>query len=135
MLARDERGDMVSYRAISWGGVWRPCEAECRTVLEAMSWMEHEGYSHVIFETDAKQVVDALHMSRQERTEFGDLLEACHAIMERNAGFEIQFCRREQNEAAHKIARQSIFMQTPFVGVHPPIWLTDVLLAQCSSAH
>ncbi|CAN1129432.1 hypothetical protein LINPERHAP2_LOCUS5224 [Linum perenne] len=115
--------------------MWRPVEAECKTILEAMSWVEQAGYVHVIFETDAKQVVDAINSSNADRTELGEMVEACRAIMARNPGFEAMFSRREKNKVAHLIARHSIMLSSPFVGSDVPDWLVNALTEQCTETH
>ncbi|CAN1768626.1 hypothetical protein LINPERHAP1_LOCUS10734 [Linum perenne] len=88
MVLRNHQGELLSYRSIVWDGVWRPVDAECRAVIEALSWMEQEGSSHVIFYTDAKQVVEAVHSRQSNHTELGEMIETCRAIMARNPDFE-----------------------------------------------
>ncbi|CAN1823543.1 hypothetical protein LINPERHAP1_LOCUS30418 [Linum perenne] len=103
--------------------------------MEALSWVEQEGLLQVIFETDAKQIVDALSSGQSDHTELGDMVVACRAILIRNPGFEITFGRRERNKVAHLIARRAILLDSPFVGDEIPFWLASSLAEFCTEIH
>ncbi|CAN1132709.1 hypothetical protein LINPERHAP2_LOCUS7193 [Linum perenne] len=135
MVLRNFHGDLLSYRSIAWNGTWWPVEAECRIRMEALSWVEQEGHLQVIFETDAKQIVDALSSGHSNHTELGDMIVACRAILLRNSGLEITFGKREKNKVAHLIARRAILHDSPFVGNEIPIWFASSLAELCTEIH
>ncbi|CAN1145622.1 hypothetical protein LINPERHAP2_LOCUS14781 [Linum perenne] len=98
----------------SWPGVWRSREVEAQALLEAMSWGESEGWTMVVFESDAQEVVRAIQTSPRDDTEFEDILRACDAVLRWNPGFSIAFVRRGQNKIAHELARHSTSYVLPF---------------------
>jgi hypothetical protein len=58
---RDHLGRFV-VAGTSWiDGNCSIVEGESIALMEALKFMEQQGYSHVIFETDSKNVVDAIH--------------------------------------------------------------------------
>ncbi|CAN1166125.1 Putative ribonuclease H protein At1g65750 [Linum perenne] len=134
-VIRDERGGLIKVRMRSWPGVWRSREVEAQALLEAMSWGESEGWTGMVFESDAQEVVRAIQTSRRDDTEFGDILGACDALLRRNPGFSIAFVRRGQNKIAHELARHSASYFLPFFSDDAPIWLTDISSDCCMVAH
>ncbi|CAN1144897.1 hypothetical protein LINPERHAP2_LOCUS14371 [Linum perenne] len=75
----------------------------------------------MLFETDAQAVVHAIQLEQIDNTEFGKMVDSCCSILRRQPGFKIQFARREQNEAAHALARRSISFASPTSGGTPPL--------------
>lgn len=67
---RDAGGNFLAGRTYTIAGV--PLVKECETIalLEAISWAVDLGFHSVIFESDAKLVVDVVHSSHDDQTEF-----------------------------------------------------------------
>ncbi|MCI61358.1 replication protein A 70 kDa dna-binding subunit, partial [Trifolium medium] len=61
---RDHTGNFVAAGTYCYEGKCSVTEGESIAVLEAMKDMEQRGITHVIFETDSKSVVDAIHKRR-----------------------------------------------------------------------
>jgi ribonuclease HI len=58
---RDDRGNFV-VGGSSWiNGTCSSNEGEPLALLEAMREVQHRGYNNVIFETDAQNIVGAIH--------------------------------------------------------------------------
>ncbi|CAN1294631.1 Putative ribonuclease H protein At1g65750, partial [Linum perenne] len=116
-------GAVVQYRVLSWAGRWDSTEAEGRAMLEALSWVEQQGWRRVAFETDAQTVAHALHARGEDWTEFGELMRSCCAVLDRNPDFKVSFVGRGCNGVAHALARSSRFCVVPSVGTHRPGWI------------
>ncbi|CAN1769951.1 Putative ribonuclease H protein At1g65750 [Linum perenne] len=135
MVVRDEVGTIIKYRTVAWDGSWSSKEAEGRALLEAMSWLEMEGFVQVTIESDAKVVVDAIRQPNIDNTEFGDLVQGCLSILARQPGYMIEFVRRERNAVAHELARFSTSTSEPFIGEGTPGWLNVTTLDLCNLDH
>ncbi|CAN1168553.1 hypothetical protein LINPERHAP2_LOCUS27878 [Linum perenne] len=84
MAIRDGGGQVLHFRTSSWNGCWSSTEAECKAQLEALSWTEELRIERVVFQSDAKQVVNAINKRLQPRAELGDMVGSCLAILTRN---------------------------------------------------
>ncbi|CAN1156954.1 Putative ribonuclease H protein At1g65750 [Linum perenne] len=135
MVIRDNEGELLRYRMVPWGGTWRSKEAEGRALLEALSWVEQQGYTRMNFESDAQVVVNAIGSQQDDVTEFGDIMQGCRAILRRNSEFNVSFVRRGGNGVAHALARHAITLSEPATGEEAPFWLHDVLLDVCLIDH
>ncbi|CAN1324950.1 Putative ribonuclease H protein At1g65750, partial [Linum perenne] len=113
ICVRDETGDIVQYMVLSWVGRWDSMEAEGRAMLEALSWVEQQGWRRVAFETDAQTVAHALHARGEDWTEFGEMMRSCRAVLDRNPDFKVSFIGRGCNGVAHALARYSRFCDLP----------------------
>ncbi|CAN1143796.1 hypothetical protein LINPERHAP2_LOCUS13779 [Linum perenne] len=110
-------------------------EAEAYALLQALRWVEELDIQRVMFECDAKEVVDGIRDRGADETEFGDLIHSCISILDRHPEFSVVHVRRSGNTAAHTLARQSRLFGSPTVGVTPPEWLDESLLNICFSRH
>ncbi|XVE70642.1 hypothetical protein DITRI_Ditri10aG0087600 [Diplodiscus trichospermus] len=124
-ILRDTAGELVAYKGIRLPGLL--AVKEC----EALVWVRSMSYSTVIFETDCKEVVDALRRYVPNDTEFGIILSKCHPLLCSEPSFKVVHLRRSANGAAHAVARRSHFVQSPAIGFECPDWLTDPLRSFC----
>jgi ribonuclease HI len=83
-------------------------EGESIALIEALKVMEQRGYSHVVFETDSKCVVDAINHFRGGISEFSLLVSNINNTLSRNQNFVIKFVKRQVNMIAHTLARAAI---------------------------
>ncbi|CAN1218980.1 hypothetical protein LINPERPRIM_LOCUS1486, partial [Linum perenne] len=128
MVIQDNADRLLHYRTSCWNKCWNSMKAECKELLKALSWMEDLGMRKVNFQSDAKQVVvDVINKRTEMRTELGDLTRSCITILTRNPYFEVSFIERDHNRVAHSLARHSIILTTPCVGVISLEWLIDAL--------
>ncbi|CAN1299941.1 hypothetical protein LINPERPRIM_LOCUS24382 [Linum perenne] len=70
----------------------------------------------VIFESDAKVLVDRMQGSQVDVTEFGDWIRKCKAIMVSHPLFSVVFVWRSTNMVAHSLARNSCSVPSPTIG-------------------
>jgi ribonuclease HI len=83
-------------------------EGESIALLEALKVMHQRGISHVIFETDSKSVVDAIHHLCGGVSEFSFLVGNIINILFCNQNFMVKFMKRQANMVAHTLARTTI---------------------------
>jgi ribonuclease HI len=88
-------------------------EGESIAVLEALHTMEQCGFTHVIIETDSKNVVDAIYHVRSGESEFSFLVSQINNILLRNPNFVVKFVKRQANMAAISWPRRCTFESLP----------------------
>ncbi|XVF61960.1 hypothetical protein PTKIN_Ptkin08bG0177300 [Pterospermum kingtungense] len=67
--------------------------AEAIGLAEALSWIHEMRYKQMIFEADAKLVVDVVPSTRLDKSEFGSHIHACRNLLQVEQGFSLQFVR------------------------------------------
>jgi ribonuclease HI len=102
-------------------------EGESIALLEALKVMVQRGYSHVIFETDSKSVVDAIHHFRSGHSEFSFIVSNINNILSCNQNFMVKFVKRQANMVAHTLARAAISWSRRCTFETLPICITPLL--------
>jgi ribonuclease HI len=74
-----------------------------------MKEVEHKGFTQVIFETNSKNVVDAIHNLRVGNSEFSSIICNIKNILSLNPNFVAKFVKRQANMVVHTLARAAIF--------------------------
>jgi ribonuclease HI len=113
---------------ITWrDGICSIIEGEAFALLEAIKVMEQRGITNVVFETDSKSVVDAIHHLRDGSSEFNFLI--CHiiSILRCNPNFMVKFIKRQTNMVAHVLARTAISWASRRTFETLPICITVIL--------
>jgi ribonuclease HI len=80
-------------------------EGEAIALTEALKVVEQKGISQVIFETDSKSVVDAIHRPHCGSSEFSFIITSINNILSCNPNFKVEFIKRRAN----MVARAAIF--------------------------
>jgi ribonuclease HI len=80
-------------------------EDEAMTIKEAIEEIMQRHLSHVIFESDSKVVVDAIHFRQDGLSEFSILISNIKNLLLLNNNFEVKFVKRQTNTIAHFLAR------------------------------
>jgi hypothetical protein len=62
----------------------------------------------VVFESDAKSVVDALHYYRGGNSEFSLLVGHINNLLLSSPNFSVKFIKRQANMVAHTLARAAV---------------------------
>lgn len=96
-------------------------EAEAICLHEALNWVISLSMERVIFETDAKAVLDAISTSKRNLTEFGFLISSCQSILHTNESFQVCFVRRQANKVIHALAKAACFNASPITWFQPPM--------------
>jgi ribonuclease HI len=102
-------------------------EGESLALIEALKVMEQRGYSHVVFETDSKSVVDAIHHFRAGSSEFSFHVNNIHNFLSCNPNFMVKFIKRQANMVAHTLARAVISWHRRCTFETLPICITTLL--------
>ncbi|XVF56293.1 hypothetical protein PTKIN_Ptkin06aG0107400 [Pterospermum kingtungense] len=80
MVLRNELGEFVTGHVKTQAGLVSPKEAEALGLLQAMKWVCCMGWVNVVFELDAKCVVDSVQGKRSEVTEYGSVITSCRQM-------------------------------------------------------
>ena len=88
---------------------------------EALSWIKQLSFKRVIFETDSLQVVQALQNRDDDFSEFGALIKDCLSLLQGEHYFSVAFTKRQNNVAAHILARNAIRHTNFMVWNDPPV--------------
>jgi ribonuclease HI len=80
-------------------------EGEALALLEAMRESLARGWSNIIFESDSKVVVDAVHSNHHGNSEWSSLISSIKLLLHVHSNFEVKFTKRQANMAAHSLAR------------------------------
>ena len=78
------------------------------------------GKANVVFECDAKVVVDAIHAATVDLSEFGAVIVECKSLLLQGCNYSVQFVRRQANIAAHSLARASRLHAGFYIFDSPP---------------
>ncbi|KAK2423594.1 hypothetical protein QL285_034041 [Trifolium repens] len=105
---RDHLGRFVMAETTWLDGNYSTIEGEAKALLEAMRAMEHRRISNVIFETDAKSVVDAINSFHGGNSEFSLLVSSITNLLSFGQNFVVKFIKRQANMVAHSLARAAI---------------------------
>jgi ribonuclease HI len=102
---RDHGGEFI-LAGTSWKeGKLTVLEGEATSLLAAMKIMHQKGYLQVIFETDCKGVVDAIHNIHGGVSEFSSIICHIKSILLQNPNFVVKFVKRQANMVAHTLAK------------------------------
>jgi ribonuclease HI len=89
--------------------------------------MRQRGMSQVIFETDSKSVVDAIHHFHGGNSEFSFIISTINNILSCNPNFKVKFTKQQANMVAHNLARAAISWTRRCIFETLPICITSIL--------
>jgi ribonuclease HI len=64
-------------------------------MLEAIKELEQRGITNVMFETDSKNVANAIHFTHNGVLEFGFITSKIKCILSLHSGFEVKSIKRQ----------------------------------------
>jgi ribonuclease HI len=102
-------------------------EGESIALLEALKVMGQRVISQVIFETDSKSVVDAIHHFRGGSFGFSIIISNINNTLSCNSNFMVKFIKRQTNMVAHTLARAVISWSSRCTFETLPIYITRLL--------
>ena len=103
----DSHGAFLSARSGTWRGCLEPSLAEAEAVLMAIQLCRDLGLSRVVFEGDAKRVVNGINSAEVDRGWMGQVLaDIKHEIIVLEE-WKVQFVGRDDNKAAAHLLAQS----------------------------
>ncbi|XP_074376681.1 uncharacterized protein LOC141718203 [Apium graveolens] len=127
-VIRDEHGQFIRARNHKLQALYSPREDEALGLKEALSWVKELGYKRCVFETDAKELVEACRSARGN-TYFHLIVLDCIDLLKHYDEVLVDYVPRSANVVAHELARAIYSMS----GVHewvdtPPDCIRDVLI-------
>ncbi|CAN1191226.1 hypothetical protein LINPERHAP2_LOCUS40933 [Linum perenne] len=135
IILRDSDGRVWGYRQWHGIGQWTPREGEAAALLTALRWVSEDGHDDVIFEIDAESVKHALNDNELDASEFGCIIQQCRDILLRFPHFRVQVVRRNRNQAAHLLARQSFSLDGSLTRYSPPVGMDNILCNVCFTSN
>ncbi|XP_073121019.1 uncharacterized protein [Henckelia pumila] len=85
--------------------------AEALSIREALSWLKSLGFSHIIVESDALLVIEALNNSSESDSSIlGLIVDDCKILAGDFSSCQFVFVYRSANQIAHALARKAISM-------------------------
>ncbi|KAK6147870.1 hypothetical protein DH2020_018782 [Rehmannia glutinosa] len=132
MVLRNDRGEFLVARTITFPGTYQIREAELIGLREILSWIFGMGLKQVIFESDAKVVIDNLRSVDIGESEYDAILNECRIVLNGEPDFSMSFVRRGGNMVAHELAKCSFSFANPSVWTSPPLCIDRLLLVDVS---
>lgn len=86
---------LLHARTVHRPGLPTAKKAESLCLLDALYWIISLGMDHVIFESDAKILVDAVHSKNPDISELGSIVDECKFILQSNQTFKVCFVKRQ----------------------------------------
>jgi ribonuclease HI len=105
---RDHLGRFVLAGTHWKDGSCSVVEGEALALLQAMKEMELRGITQVIFETDSKNVVDAIHALNNGNSKFSSIIHNINNALLLNSNFVVKFVKRQANTVVHSLARAAV---------------------------
>jgi ribonuclease HI len=102
---RNHDGNFITAGTLWQEGRYSVIEGEAFALFEALKAMQQQGLSQVIFETDSKSVVDAIHNIHGGASEFSSIICSINRILLSNPNFVVKFIKRQANMVAHTLAK------------------------------
>ncbi|KAK6147935.1 hypothetical protein DH2020_018847 [Rehmannia glutinosa] len=133
LILRDDTGSVVACRTLCWQGQISVIEGEAVGLLEGIKWAKSLGVPRVVFEMDAKAIVDAIGEPGEDWSELGRIIRSCRKLLESEPSYMVQFTKRQANVVAHALARASCSYVSPSTWVEPPPFVVAHLDNICNS--
>lgn len=115
MCIHDARGQLLQARTSWFEPQLAVREGEAIGLLRALQWVVELNLQNVLFELDAKQVVDSLSSRVIDLSEIGSVIFECKRLLSLNPTFGVGYVRRQANVVAHSLARVATFWSRPQV--------------------
>ncbi|XVF69162.1 hypothetical protein PTKIN_Ptkin11bG0058900 [Pterospermum kingtungense] len=135
LVLRDDTGSFLACQMVLYASSLMTKEAEVLGPLTALSWACFMNYSKVVFEMDVKTVVDAIKYYKEDATEFGSLIAGSITFFHLEQTFSISFVKRQANEVAHTLAKETCFHACPMFFSEILSCIYAYLSLMCSDSH
>jgi ribonuclease HI len=105
---RDTREHFILEMFAYNNGVVTAAEAEAWALQQGIMWIAILEYQNVMFELDCKTVVEDVHSSKVNYSEYGLLIDDCKSLLSNHTNYLVVFTRRQTNGSAHALARAAL---------------------------
>ncbi|XVE66467.1 hypothetical protein DITRI_Ditri08aG0081900 [Diplodiscus trichospermus] len=107
-------------------------EAEALCLLKAFEWIKSMDMANVIFEMDAKLVVDAINSTKHDISEFGSIISYSRTILQNEDTFKVEFTKRQANKVVHTLAKASYLYASPTSWFQLPCFIESLISDDCT---
>ncbi|XP_074327339.1 uncharacterized protein LOC141665258 [Apium graveolens] len=121
MTIRDDKGHFVTGKNMKIVGQVSVLEAEARGVREAINLVNNIGLQHVVIESDAQVVVQALKSKESYQVEVGHIIDECKEMLGNRADLSIIHIKNQANMGAHWMARVPCLLDHSNIFMYPPV--------------
>ncbi|XP_019185981.1 PREDICTED: uncharacterized protein LOC109180726 [Ipomoea nil] len=126
-IVRDEHGEFVAAKCVTYPGLYGVKEAEAVGVRETLSWVKGLGFGVIDVETDSQLVFHALTLNTY-CSSFGLVVDDVKEVASQIPDVIFYFARRSANRATHALAREAVSLSGCGEWYHePPQFLVDIL--------
>jgi ribonuclease HI len=74
-------------------------------LLEVVREAVNRGWTNIVFESDSKIVVDAIHAKQSCASKFSAIISSINMLLNFSSNFKVKFIKRQANVAAHILTR------------------------------
>ena len=127
-VLRDSQGEFIGCYSAKNHEVLSSRDAEVNGLRQTIIWILRLEFPSVVFELDAKTVVDAFYATSDDNSEFGIAVQEYRFLCRHRPNFSVCFTRKEANNTAHNLARESYILASPFYYALPPSCIEEELL-------
>ncbi|XP_042979713.1 uncharacterized protein LOC122309937 [Carya illinoinensis] len=118
-VLRDSRGEAEIMLSAPRAHVPSVFHAECYALIRVMELCHDLRISNVIFEGDAKQVIDSINGQHVDCSWKGQLIEDIQFLLARQTTWRVRFVKREANHVAHAAAKYAKFL------ISEAVWMEE----------
>jgi len=108
IIARDHRGKVLASTCSIQRYIADPATAKAWGARKGVDFGRFLGYSHVILEGDALEVILALHNDEEGAGSYRNLVIETKGILSLFVSGEVQHAGREENNATHCLAKYAV---------------------------
>jgi ribonuclease HI len=133
VLIQDHIGVFVAAQSWVRSGWLDPMGIEAMAAGLAVKTCKALGHKRVLFEGDAKVVVNAANCEGENLSKFGQVVADIQSEVKSLISWKMFFINRECNNAAHTLAKYAIKHVLDKVWVVPSDFIRDLLLVEQSA--
>jgi ribonuclease HI len=128
VVIRDSNGEVVATVSSPRNHITAPDIAEAVAALRAVTFCREVGFSKVVLEGDALQVVHALKSSTRNWSSYGHLIEEARSHLKGMHKWRVNHVRRHLNGAAHRLAKEALTITEEMIHVgEVPLCIADII--------
>ena len=107
IIARDHGGAVVAAMCTSRPYICDPATAEALAVWILAEFCCRFGFTHIVVEGDAMEIVLALQRADICRGRYGHFVEEAKHLLNQSLSWSVQHVRREANNVAHQLVQKA----------------------------
>ncbi|XP_059451110.1 uncharacterized protein LOC132181902 [Corylus avellana] len=107
IVVRDSEGRVRAARSNTRRGLLDPTVAEAVAAYQAVLFCNELGYTHIILEGDAKNIVDVVKDNGCNRSRMGQMIDDIRTTLCYLTDWKIEYVSRRNNSAAHRLAKEA----------------------------